>query len=154
MYVDRHIWENSIDSDRSATLGRVLSVTSIFSFSDLPRPEGIKLFHARLSMRFFLLINVKMPTIFGILTCTSGKNSILRIWALKSQISWYFHTYEHLKFHAQLNLAWKKFITSLGPYQVDVLKTRKTTLALSIFFSYLPSQTICVWTKTADLFGI
>ena len=28
-------------------------------------------------MKFFLLINVKMPTIVGILTFMSGKNSIL-----------------------------------------------------------------------------
>ena len=42
-------------------------------------PEVIKLFSysAQLSMEFFLLINVKMPTIVGILTVMSGKNSIL-----------------------------------------------------------------------------
>ena len=31
----------------------------------------------QLSMHFFLLINVKMPTIVGILTFMSGENSIL-----------------------------------------------------------------------------
>ena len=42
-------------------------------------PEVIKLFSCstQLSMEFFLLINVKMPTIVGILTFMSGKNSIL-----------------------------------------------------------------------------
>ena len=42
-------------------------------------PEVIKLFSCstQLSMKFFLLINVKMPTIVGILTFMSGKNSIL-----------------------------------------------------------------------------
>ena len=42
-------------------------------------PEVIKLFPCspQLSMKFFLLINVKMPTIVGILTFMSGKNSIL-----------------------------------------------------------------------------
>ena len=42
-------------------------------------PEVIKLFSCltQLSMNFFLLINVKMPTIVGILTFVSGKNSIL-----------------------------------------------------------------------------
>ena len=42
-------------------------------------PEVIKLFSCstQLSMKFFLLINVKMPTIVGILTFKSGKNSIL-----------------------------------------------------------------------------
>ena len=33
----------------------------------------------QLSMTFFLLINVKMPTIVGILTCMGRKNSILGI---------------------------------------------------------------------------
>ena len=41
--------------------------------------EVIKLFlcSTELSMKFFLLINVKMPTIVGILTFMSRKNSIL-----------------------------------------------------------------------------
>ena len=42
-------------------------------------PEVIKLFSCstQLSMKFFLLINVKMPTIVGILTFMIWKNSIL-----------------------------------------------------------------------------
>ena len=42
-------------------------------------PEVIKLFSCstQLSMKFFPLINVKMTTIVGILTCMSGKNNIL-----------------------------------------------------------------------------
>ena len=45
----------------------------------IPRPEVIKLFSCstQLSMKFYPLINVKMPTIVGILTCISGKNTIL-----------------------------------------------------------------------------
>ena len=48
------------------------------SFST-PGPEVIKLFSCstQLSMKFSPLINVKMPTIVGILTCISGKNNIL-----------------------------------------------------------------------------
>ena len=44
-----------------------------------PGPEVIKLFlcSTQLSMDFFLLINVKMPTIVGILTFISRKNSII-----------------------------------------------------------------------------
>ena len=34
-------------------------------------------------MKFFLLINVKMPTMFGVLTIMSGKNSILGLSDLK-----------------------------------------------------------------------
>ena len=42
-------------------------------------PEVIKLFlcSTQLSMKFFLLIIVKMPTVVGILTFMSRKNSIL-----------------------------------------------------------------------------
>ena len=44
-------------------------------------PEVIKLFSCstQLSMKFFLLVNVKMPTIVGILTFMNRKNSILRL---------------------------------------------------------------------------
>ena len=45
----------------------------------MPGPEVIKLFSCstQMSMKFSPLIYVKMPTIVGILTCMSGKNSIL-----------------------------------------------------------------------------
>ena len=45
----------------------------------LPGPKVIKNFSCstQLSMKFFLLINVKMPTMVGIFTFMSGKNSIL-----------------------------------------------------------------------------
>ena len=33
----------------------------------------------QLSMKFFLLINIKMPTVVGILTFMNGKNSILAL---------------------------------------------------------------------------
>ena len=44
-----------------------------------PGPEVIKLFSfsTQLRMKFSLLIHIKMPTIVSILTCMSGKNSIL-----------------------------------------------------------------------------
>ena len=43
-----------------------------------PGPEVIKLFSCSTQLsRIFLLINVKMPTIVGILTFMGGKNSIL-----------------------------------------------------------------------------
>ena len=44
-------------------------------------PEVIKLFpcSTQLSMKIFLLINVKMPTIVGILTFMSWKNSIISL---------------------------------------------------------------------------
>ena len=73
-------------------------------------------------MEFFLLINVKMPTIVGILTFVSGKNSILGLSEPKNgRISWYFYTYEHLQFHAQLSWVWKKFY-NLGARMVKMFK--------------------------------
>ena len=45
------------------------------------RPRGYKTFpcSTQLSMELFLLINVKMPTIVGILTFMSRKNSIINL---------------------------------------------------------------------------
>ena len=43
----------------------------------MPGLEVINMFRAQLSMNFFLLIIVKMPTIVGILTFMSRKNTIL-----------------------------------------------------------------------------
>ena len=59
----------------------------------------------QLRMTLFLPINVKMPTIVGILTIRSRKNSILGLSEpeRKAEILEIFHTYEHLKFHAQLS---------------------------------------------------
>ena len=91
-----------------------------------PGPEVIKLFSCstQLSMKFSPLINVKMPTIVGILTFMTGKNSILGISEPKnSRISWYLSTYEHLKFHAQLSWARKKFY-NLGPCSMQVNSSR------------------------------
>ena len=47
--------------------------------TDTSGPEVIKLFSCstQLSMKFFLLLNVEMPIIVGILTFVSRKNSIL-----------------------------------------------------------------------------
>ena len=80
-------------------------------------PEFIKLFSCstQLSMIFFLLINVKMPTIVGILTFMSGKNSnlglsepkkaeFLDIFIFRSIYNFMLNSVEHDK----------KFITS-GP---------------------------------------
>ena len=53
---------------------------------------------------FFLLINVQMQTIVGILTFMSGKNSIVGLSEpKKADFLIYFYTYEHLKFHAKLS---------------------------------------------------
>ena len=58
---------------------QTLIAWNFVSFYWTPGPEVIKLFSCstQLSMKFFSLIYVKMPTIVGILTCMSGKNNIL-----------------------------------------------------------------------------
>ena len=67
-------------------------------------------------MKFFLLINTKMPTIVGILIFISRKNLMLSS-ALqeKSLNCWYLIFYKWNKFHSQLSWAWKKFFNLRGP---------------------------------------
>ena len=54
-----------------------------------------------LRLKFILLINVKMPTIVGILTFISRIN--YRLWHSKPPFSIYFGIYEQFKFYAQLS---------------------------------------------------
>ena len=72
----------------------------------------------------FLLINVKMPLIVGILTFMSRKNSPLGLSEPKNaDFFLYFHIYEHLKFHAQLSWAWKKFY-NLKAWDLSLMQVR------------------------------
>ena len=57
----------------------------------------------QVSIKLFLLINVKMPIIVGILTSMSGKNIILDLSESKKAKFLDIFIYEHLKFHAQLS---------------------------------------------------
>ena len=58
----------------------------------------------QLSTKYILLTNVKMPTIFGILTFISKINTISeRQKANNFFYSWYFSFYEQLKLSAQLS---------------------------------------------------
>ena len=58
----------------------------------------------------FLFINVKMPTIVGILTFMSRKNSILGLSEPENKLMFLlFYTHKHLKFYAQLSLACNTF---------------------------------------------
>ena len=80
--------------------------------SRAPGPEVITLFSCSTQLRskFILLINVKMPTIVGILTFISRINDWL-LW-FKPEISidfGYFSIHEQLTFHAQLSWERKKF---------------------------------------------
>ena len=81
------------------------------------RTRGYKTFpcSTQLSRKFILLINillinVKMPTIVGILTFISMINTTSeRLTARTIFICQYLSFYEQLKFSAQLSWAWKKF---------------------------------------------
>ena len=66
-----------------------------------PGPKVIKLFSC--SMKFILLINVKMPTIVGILTFISMINTTSERLKARNFICRYFSVYEQLKFRAQLS---------------------------------------------------
>ena len=79
-----------------------------------PDPEVIKLFSCstQLSIKFILLINVRMSTIVGILTFISRINTTSeRLKARKSFPFLYFRFYEQLKIRAELSMK-KKIITS------------------------------------------
>ena len=72
----------------------------------LAGPGVIKLFSfsTQLSMKFILLINVKMPTIVGILTFISRINtSSDSLKARKISVFQHFSFYEQLKIYAQLS---------------------------------------------------
>ena len=77
-----------------------------------PGAEVIKLFSysTQLNTKFILLINVKTPTIVGVLTFISMINAASeRLKARNIFIYRYFSVHEQLKFHAQLSGAWNKF---------------------------------------------
>ena len=81
-------------------------VTEHYTRNMSPGLEVIKLFScsAQLRLKFILLINVKMPTIVGILTFISRIN--YRLWSSKPLVSiylGYFSIYGKLKFQAQLS---------------------------------------------------
>ena len=69
-------------------------------------PQGHKNFSCstQLSMNLIMLINVKMPTIVGILGFMSMIDAVSeRLKAINFFICRYFSFYEQLKFHAQLS---------------------------------------------------
>ena len=86
-------------------------------------------------MKFFLLINVKMPTVVGILTTVvgiltfmSGKNSILGLSEPKKGRFFYIHILTSiLKTSCSTELSMKKNITS-GPGLVFVLSQGRLLL--------------------------
>ena len=83
-----------------------LSEVESSEFKPISGPKVIKLFSCstQMSTKFILLINVKMPTIVGILTFISKINAASeRLKARNFFICQHFSFYEPLKFHAQLS---------------------------------------------------
>ena len=81
-------------------------IVSFGIYQTNPGPEVIKLFSysTQLNTKLIVLINVKMPTIVGILTFISMINTTPeRLQAINFFISRYSCFYEQLKFHAQLS---------------------------------------------------
>ena len=70
-----------------------------------PGPQVIKLCSCstQLSMTFIMLINVKMPTIVGILTFISMVNITSEDLKARSRNFQHFKFYEQMKFHSQLS---------------------------------------------------
>ena len=92
-----HVIENTV---------RKWTVSAFPTFNLGPEPKVIKLLSCstKLSTRFILLINVKMPTLVGILTFISMINTAYE--SLKARnffICRYFSFYEQLKVRAQLS---------------------------------------------------
>ena len=91
----------------SQSLRFILSLRMNSCFiSSRPGPKVIKLFSysTQLSTKFIMLINVKITTIFGILTFISMINTLSeRYTARNVLICQYFSFYEQLKFRAQLS---------------------------------------------------
>ena len=70
----------------------------------MPTIVGISIFISMINTEFILLINAKMSTIVGILTFISMINTTSeRLKARNFFICRYFRFYEKLKFHAQLS---------------------------------------------------
>ena len=74
-------------------------------------PEVIKLFSCstQLSMKFIMLINVKIQTIFEILTFMSMINTTSKSLKARNVFFQHFSFYEQLKCHALLLTFFKKF---------------------------------------------
>ena len=90
----------------NAILGAQTILIWTYDLQCLPGPKVIKLFSCSttLSTKFILLINVKMPTIVGILAFISKINTQSeRLKARNFFTFWYFSFYEQLRFCAQLS---------------------------------------------------
>ena len=98
------------------------------------RPWGYKTFlcSTPLIMKF-MLINVKMPTIIGILTVIRTINTIYE--HLKARKVFGF--YEQLKFHAQLSWTWKSSIANFIPRFPDTFRCALSSPESKIIWPFI-----------------
>ena len=105
--ITSHQFPNKLRSMIKENAFRKLIISkSLETFYKASGPEVIKLFSCstHLSMIFFLHINVKMPTIVGILTFMNMKNSIISLPEPKNaEFPVIFILMSIKDFHAQLN---------------------------------------------------
>ena len=95
-----------------------LQIAGFYTLASLGRYIGRSCFEVlkkitcstQMSMKIILLINVKMPTIVGILTFISRINTTSVSFKISKPL--FFTFYKQLKFHAQLSWAWNNSITS------------------------------------------
>ena len=81
----------------------------------IPGPKVIKLFSCSTQLKFFLLINVKMPTIVGILTFMSGQNSIQGLSEPKKKLNFLIFLYlSAFKISCSTGLSLKKVLEPRG----------------------------------------
>ena len=98
-------------------------VCTQWKFLSRSGPEALKLSSCstQLSMKFIMLINVKMPTIVGILTLICMINTAYEsLQVRKFFIFQHFSFYGQLKFHAQLSM--KKIYNLRVRAQVGVVR--------------------------------
>ena len=122
------------------------------------RPRGyIKLFScsSQLSIKFIMCINVKMPTIVGILTFISMVNTTYEsLKAIKVFILKHCCWYEHLKLYAQLRWARKKFY-NVEAWNLFSSRKKNHRTTLLPFISFLCNTSIWTeWFVVSRNFGI
>ena len=89
-----------------------------------------------MSMKFILLINVKMPTIVGILMFICMINTASeRLKARNFFNCQYFSFYEQLKFHAQLSWTWI-FFYNLGAWTILAMSFKKKNQPVNFSSAY------------------
>ena len=105
-------------------------------------------------MKFILLINVKMPTIVGILTFISRINTASEsLKAREFSVFQHLSFYEQLKFYAQLSWAWKKFY-NLGAWTSLILKIQDVPPSPTSPPVSNRSQTVCYDTDSLVNLGM